>query len=361
MYTEENDFDYNDYIDDIEETNSNKSNRPFLDWKFILKVILIIVLVCLIIFLVYKIKNKNLEKGKIKEDTEIKSDGLAINDNLNLVRDAAYSYFFEKNNLPLNVGDSKTITIKELVGENFLISIKDKNGIECGYNTSNATITKNANDYELKVTLNCLNDNLEKTFYYDLEGKCLTCNGESYTSSVEEIKPADESKSEEESQTPSEKEKDDTTRYVCDNTYSEWTTTRRTGTNLEEDTRVLVKGYKTETTYGEWSAPTTNEILGSGNLEVQSFNETTENIIETCSGESTTKPASKEGRIITSRKVTESTNKKVCTGGETYTKTLTKWDNTAIKCVSYGIGNVVCLHSKSSFVGATFSWISPPG
>ena len=49
MYTEENEFDYNDYLD--EEDNSS-SKKPFIDFKFILKIIVIILLVILIIFLV---------------------------------------------------------------------------------------------------------------------------------------------------------------------------------------------------------------------------------------------------------------------------------------------------------------------
>ena len=38
MYTEENEFDYNDYLDD---ENNYNSNKPYIDFKFILKIIAI--------------------------------------------------------------------------------------------------------------------------------------------------------------------------------------------------------------------------------------------------------------------------------------------------------------------------------
>ena len=345
MYTEENEFNYDDYLD---EEDNNNSNKPFIDFKFLLKLILIIILICLIIFLVFKIRNKNLKGNKSKEDTEInEQSGLAVVDNINLIRNAAYDYFFKNNHLPENVGETKSITIKELNSEGVLINVKDENGVKCGYNTSSAKITKHVQDYELKITLNCLTSSDEKVFYYDLNGNCLTCNGENYT-------PSEENNTENNNQTNNNENNNQTnnntnndqtnTQYVCDNTFGEWTRVRNTSTNLIEESRILVKGYKTETVYGEWSSPTTKKIQSNSNLDVKKYTKTTKKTSKSCSDESTTKPASKTGRTITSRTVTNKSTKKVCTGGKTYTKKLTKWDNNAISCKSYGIGNVVCTY-----------------
>ena len=372
MYTEENEFNYDDYLD---EEDNNNSNKPFIDFKFLLKLILIIILICLIIFLVFKIRNKNLKGNKSKEDTEInEQSGLAVVDNINLIRNAAYDYFFKNNHLPENVGETKSITIKELNSEGVLINVKDENGVKCGYNTSSAKITKHVQDYELKITLNCLTSSDEKVFYYDLNGNCLTCNGENYT-------PSEENNTENNNQTNNNENNNQTnnntnnnqtnnnenndqtnnnennnqtnnntnndqtnTQYVCDNTFGEWTRVRNTSTNLIEESRILVKGYKTETVYGEWSSPTTKKIQSNSNLDVKKYTKTTKKTSKSCSDESTTKPASKTGRTNTSRTVTNKSTKKVCTGGKTYTKKLTKWDNNAISCKSYGIGNVVCTY-----------------
>ena len=249
--------------------------------------------------------------------------------------------------MPENVGETKSITIKELNSEGVLINVKDENGVKCGYNTSSAKITKHVQDYELKITLNCLTSSDEKVFYYDLNGNCLTCNGENYT-------PSEENNTENNNQTNNNENNNQTnnntnndqtnTQYVCDNTFGEWTRVRNTSTNLIEESRILVKGYKTETVYGEWSSPTTKKIQSNSNLDVKKYTKTTKKTSKSCSDESTTKPASKTGRTITSRTVTNKSTKKVCTGGKTYTKKLTKWDNNAISCKSYGIGNVVCTY-----------------
>ena len=61
MYTEEEEFNYDDYLEENGESNNKKT---FIDWHFIIKVILIVLLVILIIFLVFKIKNKNVKPTK---------------------------------------------------------------------------------------------------------------------------------------------------------------------------------------------------------------------------------------------------------------------------------------------------------
>ena len=342
MYTEENEFDYNDYLDD---ENNYNSNKPFIDFKFILKIIAIILLIILIIFLVFKIKNRNVESPK--KDNGISSVAL-INDNINLIRDASRAHFFENNHLPTNVGDKSDVTVKQLIDEKLIISIKDKNGNLCGYNTSGSTITKNKGEYELDVRLVCSNTNEEKKFYYSFEGNCLNCNGENYSpandSSDNNNDNAsgnnDENNNDSQSGNNSNESKDD---KVC-GIYSDWTTEVKKDTNLEKETRTLVKAYKNEVVYGDWSESTTTPIAASDSLEVKSFTAIDKQTNRVCSDETTIKPESRDNREITSRVVTKKSTTKVCSGGKTYTKTLTKWDNSADSCKSYGIGKVVCTY-----------------
>lgn len=397
MYTEENEFNYNDYLDEDNGYN-NKNNKHFIDFKYLIKLVLIILLIILIIFLVFKIRNKNLkENNKDKNNETINNSALVLTNNLSLIRDASRAYFFQKNNLPNNVGEESSVNVKKLIEEELVISVKDENGDVCGYNTSGSTIKRNREDYELVVNVNCATVRDEKTFYYNLEGNCLTCNGESYTpSSSEPVVKENETKKQEENivddysiprkdsevkdssgnivnnntqkeitnesntnvednqKTFEIKEEIDNidtettveTKKVCNDKFSSWTTKEKNDSNLEVETRTLVKGYKTTKEYGSWSKATTNKITPSKNLQVKSYTKDVVTTSKTCSNETKTKPASKEGRTITSRVVTKNTTKRVCTGGGTYTKTLTKWDNNAISCKSSGIGKVVCTYKS---------------
>lgn len=348
MYTEENEFDYDDYL---EEENNYNSKKPLIDFKFILKVIAIIALVILIIFLVFKIKNKNFRNNNTNtQNTNINNSALVMSNNLNMIRDAAREYFFEKDNLPKNVGESITINVKKLVDENLIVSVKDQNSNLCGYNTSNAKITRNNNDYQLVVSLLCIGDNQTVTYYYDLDGNCLTCNGENYesnnTNENNNIENNENKETNTNSDTNTNKETDDEIRAVCTN-YSAWTTEKKNDSNLDVQTRTLVKGYKEEVVYGEYSEPTEEEIIATDTVDVKSYEETKQETKTTCSNESTTKPKSIEGREIKTRTETVKSTKTVCSGGGTYTRTLTKWDNSAYSCRVYGIGKFICTYKTS--------------
>ena len=344
MYTEENEFNYDDYLDEAEKYNSKK---PFFDFSFILKVLAVIILIILIIFLVFKIKNKNYNN---KDDKKSIDNEIALVDNMSLIRDASYKYFFDKKNLPENVGDNLSVNINDLIKNELITSVKEVDGGTCSYSISKANLTRNANDYELKINLICQKTRDEKVYYYDLDGKCLTCNGEEYKSSdsidsIEEVDTSDNNDSVENNNINNQDSdvSKNNYNYSC-GVYSSWTTEYKNDSSLERETRTLVKAVKSEPIYGEWSSETTTEIIGNSNLEVKTIIKNEPVTTKTCSSESTNKPASKEGREIESRVVTNKSTKKVCSGGSTYTKKLTKWDNNAYSCRSYGIGKVICTY-----------------
>lgn len=366
MYTEENEFDYNDYLDE-EEKNNNNSNKPFIDFGFILKVIIIAILIILIIFLVFKIKNRNVSGNK--EKNEVLDSAVVLNDNMNLIKNAAYAYFFNMANLPEEVGKSKFVNVNDLIDNELIISVNDSKGNMCGYNTSGATVTKNINDYEMVVKLNCGDSSDEKTYYYNFDGNCLNCNGENYTSNKEEnnnqnnsqdnniqdnnnnqnnsqennIQDNNNNQNNDYENNNNQNDSNNNTTRICTE-FSDWTSVYKADSDLEIETRTVVKGYKEDISYGEWSEPTTEKIDGTDNLEVKVSEQVEQTTDKKCSSESTKKPSSKEGREISSRTETHSTTKTVCVGGGTVTKTLTKWDNSAKSCRSYGIGKVVCTY-----------------
>ena len=340
MYTEENEFDYNDYLD---ENLNSSSRKPFFNWGVIFKIFLIILCIILIIFLVFKIKNRNV---KDNTKTIVDNNALAFTSNIEKIRDASFNYFFVKENLPLEVGTSKTIKIRDLINEKIITSVKDKQGNTCAYDASNVEMTKNVNDYAMKIYLVCAKDKDNITYYYDTKGICLNCNGEKYVSennTTSDYNEVDNS-SNTEVNTNDNSNTDKQTSRVC-NDYSEWTTVYNADNNLESEKRVLVKGYKEEITYGNWSELSAVEIIPNENLEVRTTEK--QEIVESktsWSKESTQKPSNKSGREISSRTTTKTSTSQSCTGGTTTTKILSKWDNNAYSCKLIKIGQVECTY-----------------
>ena len=242
--------------------------------------------------------------------------------------------------------------------EKLITKFVDEKGNVCGYNTSNATITKNKNDYKMEVTVVCLENRDTKVYYFDEKGICLNCNGEKYPQ--EDVKPVEDSTKENNTNDNTNNNTNDTTSSTNDNldkvpvvvpetkvctNFSDWATIYFAGDNYEVETRTLVKGYKDEVIYGEWSEPTTNKIEENDELEVKTYTEDKKVTSKTAwSNESTTKPASKSGREISSRTEKVTTYKKVCTKDSYTTKILKKWDNSAYKCKTLGIGKVECTY-----------------
>ena len=335
MYTEDEEFDYNSYLD---EDDVKETNKPLIDIRFILRIALIVLLVILIIFLVFKIKNKNT--NKVNKQPVITSEIVSsvFDENMNKFKDAAYDYFFKKGNLPKNVGDSREVTLKKLVDSGLVTKVVDTTKKTCAYNTSNAMITKNKNNYKMEIKLVCSDKSDSVIYYYDLDGKCLNCNGENYD-------PNKEEKEETKKDTFIDDKTDKVpTTKVCKD-FSKWSTVYVAGNNYEVETRKVVKAYKTETVYGKWSNPTTKKITATDKLEVKSYTDT--ETIETktdWSELSTSKPKSKEGREIKSTTKQKKYTTESCTEGSTYTRTLTKWDNSAYKCITLGIGKYKCTY-----------------
>ncbi len=346
MYTEENEFDYDAYLDEVEndENGEGEPRKPFSNKNLILKIILILLIVALLIFLFFSLKN-NFKKEDKKEENKVDS-GLVFDSNIDILRETAIKYFFIDGNLPTEKGETKTINVKSLIDEKLITEVLDYDSKVCGYNTSYISMTKNSNDYMLEIYLNCPSNEEKRVYYYDLDFNCLTCNGENYISEDEE-EPADSNDNNDNSNNNSENNESTTvpTVPVCQE-FGEWTTEIKSDPNLEVESRVLVKGYKEEIVYGEWSPETTEVITGNDKLEVAVTNRDTEITTTTdWSKYSTKKPKSKEGREIKTKSESEPYSTKSCST-ETYTVNRTSWDNNALKCTTKGIGKVTCTYQK---------------
>ena len=344
MYTEENEFDYNDYdnYNDYDENVNNGQKKSFFNKSLIIKVLAIIGCLILVIFIIFSIKNRN--NSLANSDNSI----VVFDNNITMVKDAAQTYFFEQDNLPSDVGSVGIITVNDLIDKGLLTEIKDHNGVLCGYKTSYASLTKNQNEYVMKVYLSCESVENGVTYYYDLDGKCLTCNGENYTPSID----IDNDSNVNDENADNETNNDSSNSLVC-GIWSEWTTELKTDTNLDKEERIVVIGYKENITYGDWSSWVTTPLTASSYLEVEAKDFTeTKTEYTSWSKYSTIKPSSKTGRVIDTKKETESyttyVNKEVFT-----TKTLTYSDPNAYSCENISLGKYECTYKTTQKVPTT--------
>ena len=77
-----------------------------------------------------------------------------FNENLMSMKEAAQSYYTTER-LPQKVGDSTKITLREMLDKKIILPFKDKNGKQCDLDASYVQITKNENEYVMKVNLKC--------------------------------------------------------------------------------------------------------------------------------------------------------------------------------------------------------------
>ncbi len=75
-------------------------------------------------------------------------------DNINRMKDVAKSYYTTER-LPQNIGDSKRMTLKEMIDNHLILPLMDSKGKTCNVNDSYVEITKMENEYVIKVNLSC--------------------------------------------------------------------------------------------------------------------------------------------------------------------------------------------------------------
>ena len=120
-----------------------KNYKWGINWvSLIIKIVLFILFILFLIWLFPK-NDLNVFYDKI------------YSDNIQTMKDAARNYF-TTDRLPVNVGDSKKMTLKQMVDNKMLIQFKDKDNNVCDEASSFVEVTKSGeNEYVLKVQLNC--------------------------------------------------------------------------------------------------------------------------------------------------------------------------------------------------------------
>ena len=77
-----------------------------------------------------------------------------FSENMNTLKETAIAYY-TTDRLPTNTGETKKLTLGEMLEKKLLLTLKDKNGNMCNSEKSYIEITKMDNEYKLKVNLSC--------------------------------------------------------------------------------------------------------------------------------------------------------------------------------------------------------------
>lgn len=159
-----------------------EGHRGFAFKSIIVKLLLIVIIVFLIIWL---FPTKKYVKNIIDQRLGTNENRI-FNANIETMKNAATSYY-NGSRLPEKNGDSRTLTLREMIDKNLLMNFTDSNGKKCNTEDSYVKVTKNEDDYSLKVNLVCK----DKKGYINSY-----INGKSCTNEVCSKKKLDEKSSE---------------------------------------------------------------------------------------------------------------------------------------------------------------------
>ncbi len=129
-------------------TEENARGRfPLRD--ILLKAIVVIIFLILIIFIITKITTPNSNVNKTDSNYD-----KVFSKNLETMENVAYEYY-TADRLPKEIGDVNELTLREMINTNLLEAFTDANGKACDVNKSYIRLTKNDDDYTLRVSLKC--------------------------------------------------------------------------------------------------------------------------------------------------------------------------------------------------------------
>ena len=115
----------------------------------LLKVIVVVIFIVLLAWLIAKILGPN---NQVSKDTT-KYDEV-FNVNIKIMEDAALTYY-NTENLPKEVGEVSELSLRDMINNSLLDAFTDADNKACDVNASYIRLTKNNEDYTLRVSLKC--------------------------------------------------------------------------------------------------------------------------------------------------------------------------------------------------------------
>ena len=121
------------------------NKRPFPFRDFLLKFIIIVIFVLLIIWLIPKFTQPKLKKTTNNMEN-------VFEQNIEKMKKAAITYYSKEENLPVE-GKKEVITLRQMVNKKMLSAFRDKDGKACSVDKSYVQISKEGEEYLLKVRM----------------------------------------------------------------------------------------------------------------------------------------------------------------------------------------------------------------
>lgn len=148
-----NDFNngYNNYpYNNPNMINNNKQPLSYHIKRFLIGFLLILILIFLLLWL---LPTKQDMQDAITDSLNPLYDRI-FGENIETMKEVAIAYY-TTDRLPKKEGDTKKLTLGEMLEMKLLLEIKDKNGEMCDTDDSYVEITKMEKEYKMKVNLSC--------------------------------------------------------------------------------------------------------------------------------------------------------------------------------------------------------------
>ena len=124
-----------------------EENRRFSLTDLFIKIILVIVFVLFAVWLL------SLSNKGVSNSLDVLTDNIFA-ENIDRMKEVGKEYFTTER-LPKKIGEIETITLKEMYEKKLILEVKDKNGNACDAEDSYVSIEKMENEYQMKVNLEC--------------------------------------------------------------------------------------------------------------------------------------------------------------------------------------------------------------
>lgn len=193
-----------------------------------IKIVIIFIFALIIVWLVVKIIGRNKLSDTFKN-------------NINSMESVAVEYF-KGEDLPLSKGQSKKITLQEMIDKNLILSINKDGSSTCDTKNSYSKITRQKDKYKLETTLRCGKEKDTITRDFSLKD-CKNCNQNTSNNSSKDTNSnknndntnsQSDTKVDESKATSDNKAKTTYYEYVKETTtYSSWARGNVTGDNIE--------------------------------------------------------------------------------------------------------------------------------
>ena len=148
--------------------SDEEERRGFPIRDFLIRLVLIIIFVLLLMWLLPMKSNKNVDLSPLTDRI--------FNANIQEMKEAAIPYFTTER-LPKKVGDETTLTLQDMLDLKLLLPFTDKNGDKCDARNSYVTVTKEKDEYLLKVYLKCNDDSDYILVHIGCYSYCTSENG----------------------------------------------------------------------------------------------------------------------------------------------------------------------------------------